>query len=226
MGSLLLTLLLLLQGTPATSTTVSGRLLPAANTSAANVRVALTPVDDPETLVAFAQTDREGRFRIENVPAGAYYLVAGAVSSPTYFPDATSPGKAISIDVRTNAPLVVPDFRLLPISGPRLYPVSGNLRFAGRVIFEGVPDGTTPPPLTLQLHLLRAAGEQGVTDRRLVFSATIPVDGSFEIRSLVPGQYSVSFIPGDNAPAQRLVLEKDIGDWKFSIPLRAPETTR
>ena len=226
MSSLLLTLLLLLQGTPATGTTVSGRLLPSANASAANVRVALTPVDDPETLVAFAQTDREGHFRIENVPVGAYYVVAGAVSSPTYFPDATSPGKAISIAVRANVPLVVPDFRLLPISGPRLYPVSGNLRFAGRVIFEGVANGTMPPPLTLQLHLLRAAGEHGVTDRRLVFSAAIPIDGSFEIRNLVPGQYSVSFIPSYNAPPQRLVLEKDIGDWKFSIPSRAPETKR
>jgi hypothetical protein len=226
MSSLLLALLLLLQDRPAETGTVSGRLLPSANTSAANVRVALTPADDPETLALFALTDREGGYRFEKVPAGTYYVVAGAVSSPTYFPDATSPDKARSIAVRTNATSVVPDFRLLPVSTPRLYPISGNLRFAGRVIFEGIPAGTTPPPLTLRLTLLRAAGEHGVTARRLVFSGEIPIDGSFEILNLVPGQYSVSFFPADNAPTQPLLLEKDIGDWKFSIPPRAPETKR
>jgi hypothetical protein len=49
---------------------------PEANTNAASAA----------SFSALAQTDEQGRYRLEGVPAGRYYIVAGRVDLPTYFP--------------------------------------------------------------------------------------------------------------------------------------------
>jgi hypothetical protein len=38
------------------------------------------------SLTSLAETDEAGRFRIENIPPGNYYIVAGRVDQPTYYP--------------------------------------------------------------------------------------------------------------------------------------------
>ena len=48
---------------------------------------------------ALAETDNAGRFRLENVPPGRYYIVAGRVDAPTYYPGTVqaSEGKVVLI---------------------------------------------------------------------------------------------------------------------------------
>src|SRR4051794_25668380 len=57
------------------------------------VRVAALP--DPQTerdfpagttLSSLARTDQEGKFRLDNISPGRYYISAGRVDAPTYYP--------------------------------------------------------------------------------------------------------------------------------------------
>jgi len=59
--------------------------------SMAGVRVAVISVDDDigANLISLSETDATGHFRLTDVPQGHYYVVAGRVSSFTYFPGGT-----------------------------------------------------------------------------------------------------------------------------------------
>jgi hypothetical protein len=72
---------------------VAGVLRDSSGAPAVGVRVsAMARPDEVKDLAAassfgaLAETDSAGRFRLENVPPGRYYIVAGRVDAPTYFP--------------------------------------------------------------------------------------------------------------------------------------------
>jgi hypothetical protein len=106
---------------------VSGTLKNDAGAPAAGVRVAAMAVQEigagaegPSVLVSLAQTDGLGRYRLDNIPPGLYYIAAGLVSAPTYYPGSINPtpssvvritsGVALSgYDFSTVAPLVATD---------------------------------------------------------------------------------------------------------------------
>ena len=98
--------------------TVTGRLLSAAGTPAVGVRVTAKPAADaavpaaPDVLISIAQTDDAGRYRLENVPPGRYYITAGLVGSPTYYPGTAAVGNATVIAITAGATAAVPDFTL------------------------------------------------------------------------------------------------------------------
>jgi hypothetical protein len=51
-------------------------------------RAAGDPAIEPTVLEVFALTDASGRYRLE-IPAGRYYIAAGSVDQPTYYPNTT-----------------------------------------------------------------------------------------------------------------------------------------
>src|SRR5215471_11942621 len=88
--------LLLMQGIPAVagqSGSITGTLKNESGTPAAHVRVAAMvrpdSLQDAVSVASFAsltETDDQGRYRLENISPGHYYVVAGRVDLPTYFP--------------------------------------------------------------------------------------------------------------------------------------------
>jgi len=86
--------------------TVAGVLRDTTGAPAVGVRVsAMTRPDEIKDLAAassfgaLAETDSAGRFRLENVPPGRYYIVAGRVDAPTYYPGTVqaNEGKVVQI---------------------------------------------------------------------------------------------------------------------------------
>src|SRR5262249_8956254 len=82
---------------------------------ASGVRVAATPVDDPSiaSFLSVTETDAAGRFRLTNIPAGRYYIVAGRVSNLSYYPGGTDRAKAVEVvvdaaKVKANVDFAVP----------------------------------------------------------------------------------------------------------------------
>src|SRR5438876_469204 len=72
---------------------ITGIVHQADGSPAAGVRVAATPASETPAdaqnggaLIALAQTDETGRYRLESVPPGRYYVVAGRVNAPTFYP--------------------------------------------------------------------------------------------------------------------------------------------
>jgi hypothetical protein len=78
---------------------VTGSLKTPDGKPAAGVRVGAVDIDDPSasTMLSVAETDSAGRFRLTNVPAGKYYIVAGRLSDLRYYPSGADRSTATQI---------------------------------------------------------------------------------------------------------------------------------
>src|SRR5689334_13487703 len=85
--------------------TITGVILRTNGVPATGVRVAVTPLPDPKNpaatgdLISIAQTDEKGHYQLENIPPGKYYIQAGLLELPNYFPGVTALDKATVITV-------------------------------------------------------------------------------------------------------------------------------
>src|SRR4029453_4150145 len=100
-----------------------GILRSATGAPATGVRVsALTRPDtttDLATAAAYAslaETDASGRFRLEQIPPGRYYIVAGNIDVPTYYPGTVSPTDGIAIQITPGLVVSGIDFTLNNVS--------------------------------------------------------------------------------------------------------------
>jgi hypothetical protein len=97
--------------TPAQTGSVTGIVRTTLGAPAANVRVtALREEATDNALRAMAsltQTDSSGRYRLDNVPPGRYYIAAGRVDLPTYYPGTLDVTRGTTISITSAG--VVPD---------------------------------------------------------------------------------------------------------------------
>ena len=107
------------------------------------------PLNEGSALVSIAQTDDSGRYRLEDIPPGRYFIVAGPLARMTFHPGTTEQSAAtivtIGPDGSTRTGL---DFALNAVSAL----TSGNIccRFAGQIVTE---DGSPLPNVLMQVNL-------------------------------------------------------------------------
>src|SRR5262245_2763229 len=74
---------------------VTGQLFSREGRPAAGVRIAAVPAPEGDdrssaaVLQGITQTEADGRYRIEGLPPGRYYIFAGLIDYPNYYPGAT-----------------------------------------------------------------------------------------------------------------------------------------
>jgi 5-hydroxyisourate hydrolase-like protein (transthyretin family) len=179
---------------------IEGRVLNASGEPAPRVTVQLSQLTDAAGRLrlisggsrGLGRTDGRGRFRIEGLPPGDYFVLAlsgpfgltggSAFSSPTdglvgfaptYFPgtERAADAQAVHLDAGGDAPDVT--FTLIPAN---MSPVSGT-----------VFDASGAPVANARLMLLQTQG--GDLRAMLPANAVSAADGSFRYRNVPPGSY-------------------------------------
>jgi len=120
--TILLSLLFLLtvqQAAPTELGTISGKLRDSRGAPTPGLRVFALPAEAGfavETLSSIAQTDVEGRYRLEVLPPGRYLIAAGLLDSPSYYPGVASRNQGQSLTVTAGQAIANLDFAI-PYSG-------------------------------------------------------------------------------------------------------------
>ena len=87
-------------GTPAVGVRVTAMAVPASLQEAAT----------SFSMISLSETDIDGRYHLENIPPGRYYITAGSVDNPTYFPGTANLAGGTIVSVTAKAKLSGIDF--------------------------------------------------------------------------------------------------------------------
>jgi hypothetical protein len=156
--ALLLFMSLMPGGALAEGGVVTGTLRSTDGSPAARVRVGVMSVPEPGrgvkgagTLVSQVETDDAGRFRVEDVPPGRYYIVAGRLQTPTFYPGVREFGSAKTIEVVAKGTVRDIDFAVVVLSTD-VDPTASLavVRVTGRIVMTNKPNAAMPPNITFQ----------------------------------------------------------------------------
>jgi len=176
---------------------ITGRLLTIDGTPAVSIRVMAMAITEPAAaaagvavaIVSLSETDSAGRYRLENIPAGKYYITAGLTDLPTYYPGAVAAATAKVISVAPGSITNGIDFSMQRGTG---------VRVAGRLAV--LP---TLKPSTPARAMLSGAAPPTI-------DTAIKEDGTFVFPTVRPGTYTLRTSVGLNAPAQIVVNDRDV----------------
>jgi hypothetical protein len=183
---------------------VSGQIRLPDGTPAAGVRVSAMAVprdrqNDATRLENMVETDSEGRYQLNNVTPGRYYIVAGALAFPTYHPGTATINGATILTIEPGSNAIAVDFILASTPAPPPPVIGVRPVLTGKVVME---NGDPPPFFLGTLYVYGADrpiasefGEDGRKIRRTGTAAAVPVgrDGAF-LLPLQNGEHSISLI--------------------------------
>jgi hypothetical protein len=204
MSALLLALTLLFQGTVPSlqkSGIVTGVLRSGSGMPVEGIRVALRPVGEDDLIEGIGETDKDGRYRLESISPGRYYIVVGRGFNQVYHPGVPELQRATTILVTAGATTeaAAMPFVRVKVSGRVVDMVTG----AGRrvqsvwICCEFSPAFTRPNPGN-PLHT------------PALVPAVVAEDGSFSLPSLAPGNYYIQIADSQVIPLAQVVSVGDI----------------
>jgi hypothetical protein len=203
--------------------TVAGILRDSSGAPAVGIRVsAMARPDEIKDLAAassfgaLAETDNAGRFRLENVPPGRYYIVAGRVDAPTYYPGTVQVNEGKIVQITPGLAVTGIDFVLNNGSVGRANPELGGT-IAWVIPIQTRIEGGGRIPLFVAgqfpvLRLTRATGTR--TDVALnTPSVTISEPGQFNNPASLP-DYRVTI---ENLPNTYVLKSLTIGSTDLRV---------
>jgi len=202
---------------------VAGVLRDSSGAPAVGIRVsAMARPDEIKDLAAassfgsLAETDSAGRFRLENVPPGRYYIVAGRVDAPTYYPGTVQVNEGKVVQVTPGLAVTGIDFVLNNGSVGRANPELGGT-IAWVIPIQTRIEGGGKIPLFVAgqfpvLRLTRATGTR--TDVTLnTPSVTVSEPGAFNNPASV-ADYRVTI---ENLPNTYVLKSLTIGSTDLRV---------
>jgi len=235
MFAFLLTLLMAqgILSLPGETGTVSGVVRTSAGTPAVGVRVsamvppdATTEVASASSLSALAQTDDEGRYRLEGIPVGRYYIIAGRVDLPTFYPGTSDMNMARVFSITPGGAVSGIDFVMMDSSVRTAAPFDSF--GLGGVIFSSAPI-VIPASVTVEggakLPVSASGGFTGVrfTDIGTGGQATQRLKNSFLLNLTVSNGASAFEVRVENLPEGYIVKSMTYGTTDvLKNPLRLP----
>jgi TonB family protein len=177
-------------GQPAANVRVSAMVIPEAGVS----------VSDVSSLASVVLTDSDGRYRLENVPPGRYYVTAGFLDIPTYYPGVASISSAKAVNVEAGSTTTGIDFTTA---------VSTGTTVSGRVVYP--PGQSVPANLKVSL----------VGNQRPAPESFVQPDGSFEVPRVRPGNYTLRVPPWATTV---VVGDSDISAVDIEVPYNVAGT--
>jgi hypothetical protein len=185
--------------TTGTNGTISGRLSLRNGTPAAGARIvalAEKELATGQSTLRIATTDSQGRYRLEDVPPGRYFIATGPLTRLTYFPSVTNQAQAVVVTVPTGGKVADIDFRLTTVR------VSGRASGGGSGRDLRLGPGDNAP------------------------ASTVAADGSFLFENVSPGTYrlvlpspSRGTVPRTGSPACPVL--RGCGAWTAPIAVLA-----
>src|SRR5262245_54474091 len=114
---------------------LTGRLTSSEGQPVTGVRIIALDTSYPRMNIASqAETDRDGRYRLENVPAGEYFIVADQFNNPSYYPGTGNRDHSRPVSVTAGVSINGLDFKFVRNSGilrVARTPSTGAARFSG-----------------------------------------------------------------------------------------------
>ena len=232
-----LILLAVLQGIPVPASqagSITGVLTMATGKPAAGVRVsALARPDSPSdallmsAMAGIAETDANGAYQLENIPPGRYYIVAGRLDQPTYYPGALEMSAGKDVLITPGAALTGLNFSLKDNSVGRADARSGALIFATswtipvRVVVEGGKIPISDNALFPALRLTRVSDNQILGIPLTSASIVVQLTPNPEYRVTVEGlssRYRVKAIVSDKVDLLANTLELPAPPGPIALP--------
>jgi len=175
------------EGKPAVGVRVSAMAIPDAG----------VPANSGTALISIGVTDNQGRYNLEHILPGRYFITAGFVDLPTYYPGVSAMSGATPVQVLPGIPVTGINFVAANSLGVT---VSGRVR--------------------------RATGTEGVGGQSVALiggtapiqQATTTADGSFQILRVLPGSYQLSSAAGRTTqPLPVIVGDRDVSGLEIVV---------
>jgi hypothetical protein len=212
---MLLALMLLMQtSTPGQLRTgvVTGILRTNTGSPLEGVRVAVTPADAAvadDLLESIGLTDKDGRFRLENISPGRYHIVIGRGFSRSYHPGVSDPQSATVVVITAGAAVTVPDV------------IFGRVKVSGRVMDWATGQGRRIQSLKICCeYALSQTGSFGaVSTSGAAFATSVKDDGTFVFDDVPRGKFTIQASdPGIIATGQALsVSDVDVNGLEVRV---------
>jgi len=177
---------------------ITGRLLSSGTTPASNTRIAAMPLTEDKTTVpvleSIVQTGKDGNYRLEGLVPGKYYVFAGLLDLPSYYPGVSSLERATVITVEPGMTVSDINFTLARPAG---------MKVIGRIV----------GPASIRNSEVKLTALSG----RVARDATVDaVDGVFDFDGILPGNYRLALTSRGSSNISLTVTDQDIRDIQLA----------